>query len=366
MTISGYDEYRPEDQRRRRRGGKKRMKRRKPGFDTGGDGQREASMALDFEFDSYYGRPVVKAPPWGDEISIYLFLGGLAGGSSILAAGADLSGLDELRRNARATSMVALGGGTVALIMDLGRPERFLNMMRTFKVSSPMNMGSWLLGAYGGAAGTVAAIEIDRLTGEKLPLGPLRKLVQSVEKPTSVVAALLGAPLASYTGALLGDTSVPTWAAARDNLSYLFVSSASMAAGGVGMMTTSTEQARPARLMAVAGAIADLYFSKALPKPMHPLEAEPLKTGKAGAKLKWAERLTIAGGLGAALFGGHRLMAFASGVVCAAASALTRFGILEAGLESTKDPRRVIEPQKERLEKRRAQGILDDSITTAG
>src|SRR5699024_9666350 len=131
--------------------------------------------------------------------------------------------------------------------------------------------------------------------------GPLRSLLQCAEKPTGVLTALIGAPLASYTGALLADTAVPTWNAARDNLSYLFVSSAAMASSGAALMTTPTAQTRPARVLATIGAASELYFSEKLTEPMHPVEAEPLETGRPGTKLRWAKRLTIAGGIGAAL-----------------------------------------------------------------
>ncbi len=53
------------------------------------------------EFRSYYGRPIVKPSPWEADIPAYLFAGGLAAGSSLLAAGADLTGRPALRRSGR-------------------------------------------------------------------------------------------------------------------------------------------------------------------------------------------------------------------------------------------------------------------------
>src|SRR5699024_12158821 len=100
----------------------------------------------------YYERPNVKPPPWDDKITTYLFLGGVAGGSAMLDAGADIAGLDTLRRNTRLTALTATLAGTGFHIWDLGRPERFLHMMRTFKPSSPMNMGTWILGGFGTGA----------------------------------------------------------------------------------------------------------------------------------------------------------------------------------------------------------------------
>lgn len=365
MSLSEFDAYRPADEpRRKKKRDRPAGKRRRRG---GGDGAREMPMVDDVEFsDSYYGRPIVKAPPWDWKISAYLFVGGVAGGSALLAAGADAAGLEKLRRNTRITALAGTVTGAGFLILDLGRPERFLHMMRTFKPSSPMNMGTWVLGGFGTLAGVAAAYEVDQATGEKLPLGPLRPVLRWAEKPSGILAAIVGAPLASYTGALLADTSVPTWHAAKENLSYLFVSSAAIASAGVAMITTPTAQTRPARAFATIGTAAELYFSEKLTEPMHPAEAEPLKTGRAGKKMRWAKRLTIAGGIGAALLGRNRWAAAASGAALATASALTRMAVLEAGIDSTKDPRHVVEPQKARLEARRAQGIVDDSITTVG
>jgi formate-dependent nitrite reductase membrane component NrfD len=116
-------------------------------------------MVPEAEFTSYYGRPVVKPAPWGHDIAAYLFLGGLAGGSALLAAGAQLTGRDTLRRNCRLAAISAVGLGTVALVRDLGRPERFLNMLRTIKLTSPMSLGSWILSAFSAGAGVAAAAE---------------------------------------------------------------------------------------------------------------------------------------------------------------------------------------------------------------
>ena len=189
MTQSEFDSYRPPEPARRRRGGKK-GRRRRNGIDTGGDGAREMIMVPEAEFTSYYGRPVVKAPPWGHEVAAYLVLGGIAGGSGLLGVGAQLTGRPTLRRNARLGALGAVSLGGVALVADLGRPDRFYNMLRTFKVTSPMSVGSWILSAYSGGIGIAAIAEIDRMTGERLPLGPLRRLLQLAEGPAGLAASL--------------------------------------------------------------------------------------------------------------------------------------------------------------------------------
>ncbi len=363
-------------------------------------------MVEDVEFTSYYGRPIVKAPPWGDEIAAYLFLGGLAGGSALLGLGAQLTDRPALRSRTRLTALAALGLGTVALIEDLGRPDRFLNMMRTVKITSPMSLGSWILGGFGSTAGVVAVLEVDRLTGERIPLGPLspaRTLLQAVETPAAVTSVVFAAPLAAYTGVLLGATAVPTWnAAGRNGLPVVFAASASLAAGGAAMVTTPVAQAGPARVFALLGTVVELAAMRVMKNRMHPAEVEPMESGEPGRLLHRAEVLALAGGVataalevGARVFearvarglggsgasgsgaggsGGWRtgvrvglqIGSAVAGAALAAASAFTRQGMLKAGIESTKDPRHVVVPQRDRLEARRQAGITHDSITTTG
>jgi hypothetical protein len=359
--MSEYDSYRPPEPARKRRGG---GRRRRTGIDTGGDGSREMTMVPEPEFVSYYGRPVVKPPPWGHEVAAYLFLGGIAGGSGLLGVGAQLTGRTTLRRNARLAALAAVSVGGAALVKDLGRPERFYNMLRTFKVTSPMSVGSWILTTYSGGISVAAIAEIDRMTGERLPLGPLRRVLRFAEGPAGLEAGAFAAPLAVYTAVLLSDTAVPTWNDTHRDLPFVFVSSASLAAAGLAMITTPVPEAGPARSMAVLGVAGDLTAMKLMERRMDPVAAEPLHHGKPGTMLKWSERLAVAGALGTLLGGRWRPTAALSGVALLAASALTRFGIFEAGIHSTTGPRYTIEPQKRRLAARRAAGITDDAITT--
>ena len=361
MTLSPFDSYRPPEPPRRRGG---RRGRRRGGGPA--DGSREMAMVPEAEFVSYYDRPIVKPPPWEAPIGIYLFLGGVAAGSSLLAAGAQLAGNAPLRRNGRLAAIGAAGAGALALIADLGRPERFLNMFRTLKVTSPMSVGSWILGGFSAAAGVAAVAEVDRMTRRRLPLGPFRRVLRVAEPPAGVASAILAGPLAAYTGVLLSNTANPVWNGAKDQLSFVFVSSASLAAGGLGMVTTPVADAGPARALAVLGSAAELAASEVMERRMDPVAAEPLHEGSAGAMHRWSKRLAAAGGAAALFAGRSRAVAVASGVALLAASALTRFAVLEAGLHATRDPRYVIEPQKRRLAARRAAGVVDDAITTAG
>ncbi|HZD00001.1 MAG TPA: NrfD/PsrC family molybdoenzyme membrane anchor subunit, partial [Actinomycetes bacterium] len=118
-------------------------------------------MVPDTETRTYYDRPVLKEPPWKARyIATYLFTGGLAAGSSLLALGAALSGRPRLARLARLGALGAAGASAMGLVADLGRPERFHHMLRVAKITSPMSVGSWLLAAYGPATGAAAATDV--------------------------------------------------------------------------------------------------------------------------------------------------------------------------------------------------------------
>ncbi|GAC60428.1 NrfD/PsrC family molybdoenzyme membrane anchor subunit [Gordonia sp. LUNF6] len=363
MTSSEYGQFRPPRPQRPQRG-----RRRGGGGRRGDELMVPQAQVEHLDENGYYGHPVVKAPPWETPVGAYLVLGGIAGGSGLLAAGAQLTGRKVLRRNARLAGLGAAGAGALALVADLGRPERFLHMMRTFKVTSPMSVGSWILMGYSGMIGVAAASEVDALTGDRLPLGRLRPLLRALEGPAGLGAAAMGAPLAAYTAVLLGDTAMPTWNAMHRDLPFVFVSSASLAAGGLALITTPAAEAGPARNLAVLGVIGDVAATRLMEQRMDPVAAEPLHHGGPGKLMRWAERLAVAGGVGALIAGGRqgrgrRALAAAAGGALVAASTCTRFGVFHAGLESARDPRYTIEPQKRRLAARRAAGVTGDSIT---
>ena len=128
---------------------------------------------------SYYGRPVIKQPVWQPEITWYFFTGGLAGASSVLSLVARLGGNEELAKKSLYIGAAADVVSPVLLISDLGRPERFLNMFRVFKVTSPMSVGSWILMVSGGASSTAALLEA---TGRLKPVKYLAELVAALRR----------------------------------------------------------------------------------------------------------------------------------------------------------------------------------------
>jgi formate-dependent nitrite reductase membrane component NrfD len=294
------------------------------------------------DFTSYYGRPILNPPRWGTvDIAGYLFLGGLAGASSVLAAGAGLTGRPALARAGKVTALVAIGGSTAALVHDLGRPERFYNMLRVFKPTSPMSVGSWILATYGPLAGVAAVTSV---TGRFPRIGAA----------ATVGAALTGPAVAAYTGVLIGDTAVPAWHEAHGELPFTFVGSAAAAAGGMGLIAAPVAQAGPARRLAVLGAALETASSMLSERRMG-VVAETYRTGRAGKLMTASRLLTIGGALGGAVFGRRsRVAAALSGVALLAGSACTRVGIFEAGLASARDPKYTVVPQRERMAARAA------------
>ncbi|MCW2692076.1 MAG: polysulfide reductase [Mycobacterium sp.] len=310
-------------------------------------GRDEHQMVPDVEFTSYYGRPILKASPWEKDIPAYLLLGGLAAGSSLLAAGADLSDRPALRRTGRIGAMVAILSSFAALVHDLGRPERFYNMLRVAKPTSPMSVGTWILTAYGPLAGLAGAAELQGLLPGRLRWA--RPLLSSGARPAGLLAAAVAPTVASYTAVLLSDTATPTWHDAHRQLPFVFVGSASAASGGLGMIGAPVDQAGPARRLAVGGALLELAVERQMETAMG-VTAEPLHAGRAGALMRLSRTLTLAGTVGALLLGRRsRLAAAASGAALMGGSACLRFGVFEAGQESARDPRYVVVPQRERI-----------------
>lgn len=288
------------------------------------------------EFTSYYGRPILKEPTWKAlDIAGYLFLGGVAGASSMLGAGGDLTGRPRLARPAKIAALVAIAGSATALVHDLGKPSRFYNMLRIARPSSPMSMGSWLLSAYGPLAGLAAASD---LTG----------IFPRIGRAGGLAAAVLGGGVASYTAVLIADTAVPTWHESRRELPFVFVGSAASAAGGLAMITTPLAQAGPARRAGIGGALCELAAAELMTRSAG-MAGETLIRGSAGRLLRTAKVLTSLGALGAATAGRRsRVASVASGAAMLTGSALTRFGIFEAGRASTLDPQYTVIPQRQR------------------
>jgi DMSO reductase anchor subunit len=297
--------------------------------------------------DSYYGRPVLKAPVWKAWIPSYFFAGGLAAGSSLLALGGRLTGRRHLARRARLSALGAIGVGSLCLVADLGRPERFANMLRVAKPTSPMSVGSWLLALYGPAVGVAAATDV---------LGVL----PAVGVAADVGAALVAPAVATYTGVLVADTAVPIWHEARAELPVLFTAGAAASAGGVSLLVNAAADSGPALRLATAGGLCELATWKVMEMRLGGL-AEPYRQSRLS---RVAEALTVMGTVAVLLPVRHRLRRLGA-VLLVAGAALTRFVVAEGGKASAADPSYTVAPQRDRLEARPASAGHEQPQATA-
>jgi hypothetical protein len=235
------------------------------------------------------GGPVINAPVWTWEVPVYFWFGGVATGSSFVAVACDAVGDHRSAAAARKLTLAAILPGAPLLILDLGRPERFLHMMRIFKVRSPMSMGAWCLSAFSGAAGGAVAADL---------LGRPR-----LARLLGVKTAVLGTYLGSYTGVLLASTAVPLWGRSRAFLPPIFICTA--AAGGaaanrLALAATGTPAGHPTRealgMVETAAMAAELVLLGVNERRLGRL-ADALEEGRPGAAYrlaKWAVRSGLA------------------------------------------------------------------------
>jgi hypothetical protein len=216
------------------------------------------------------------------------------------------------------------------LISDLGRPERFHHMLRVFKPTSPMSMGSWILASSSSAIALATARSV---------LGWFPRLGRAAG-----ATAVLGPALATYTAVLAADTAVPVWHEARGELPFVFASGAAMSAGAAIAIAGG---GAPARRLALAGAAGELAATAVMERRLGEL-GEPYHEGAAGRFVKAAKVLTAAGA-GMMAGAGRRRAGVAAGAALMLGGALaTRWAVYKAGFQSAADPKYVVGPQRAR------------------
>jgi hypothetical protein len=279
-------------------------------------------------------KPIVKEPAWTPEIPFYFYAGGLAGASAGLAWLSGLRGNHVLARRAWAGALGGTLASPVLLISDLGVPTRFLNMLRLFKVTSPMSVGSWVLSVFG-AAVTFAST------------GAWFGWWGKAGRAARPAAALFGLPLATYTGALLGDSAIPVWHEAHRELPFVFAGGAAASAGAFATATTPLAFAAPARRLLFLGSTLELGAATAMERRLGDL-GEPYRSGAAGTLGK-AARATTALGAGLIAIRGNRSRgaAVAGGALVTAGAILTRWSVFRAGFQSARRPQDIVGPQRD-------------------
>jgi hypothetical protein len=244
------------------------------------------------------------------------------------AAGADAS----LVRDARWLAAVGGVASPALLISDLGRPERFLNMLRVFKVQSPMSIGAWTLVAFSSAAGANAfAHALVRTSRRRLP-------IRVVADAAEVLSAGTGLVLSTYTGVLIGATAIPVWSRNAALLPIHFGASGLGAA--VSILELMGHRERALNVLGIGAAAVETAIGIALETNDDPA-LDPVKHG-------WSGNVTRLGGvlsgplplalrvMGSRSIAARRVAALST----VAGSVLTRIGWLAAGHESAKQPTR--------------------------
>jgi len=279
----------------------------------------------------YYGLPVLKKPVWSWEVPVYFFVGGAAGAASVIAVISEwLDGDETIARDA---AWIAAGGSMVSAALltgDLGRPERFINMLRVFKPQSAMSVGSWTLAAFSTlSAASAFASAMERRLGGWMPL----RIVHQVAAPA---AATVGTVMSTYTGVLIGATAIPAWNTNVDVLPLHF--GASGVASAVGLLELLGHEDDALQFLGIAAAAVETATGMVIEFGRGE-ESSPLRDGPSG----W---LTRAGGvLSGPVPLALRALAWrrphvrrAAAASALAGSLLTRLAWIAAGRVSARDP----------------------------
>lgn len=275
----------------------------------------------------YHGLPLLKPPVWTWEIPLYFFVGGLGGMAAVLALAAWAIG--DARDLATDAAWLAFAAGGIVspllLVADLGRPRRFLNMLRVLKPQSAMSVGAWVLTAFGACAVVGAGCaEWYRQTGAA---------TASVLTWLALVpAALLGAVLATYTGVLIGATAVPAWQKHHRVLPVHF------GVAGLGSAAAALEllghPADPLHLIGIAAAAGETVVGLIVELTRHGAADRALRTGRAHLLLRAPGLLAGPGSLALRLVG----LPAAAAIAFLVGALVMRFGWLDAGRRSATDP----------------------------
>jgi hypothetical protein len=301
-----------------------------------GEPMTEQAQVPPAEFRSYYGRPILKVTRWREpHLPAYLFLGELSGAAAVLGAVAAATKRPALARAARLISPAAAFAGAGFLTAELGRPERFTNMLRVAKPTSPLSVGSWVLAAHSSLATVAAAAEV---TGLLRPVGAA----------AGAASALTGPVLATYPGVLLANTAVPAWHSAYRQLPVLFAGGALTAAGAAGLaayaLSGDESAAGPAQRLALVGAAAESLAGWGLETQLG-VAGEPYRSGDGGMLLRGARATTLLGAATALFARRSRLAAATAGALLAGGGLCAKFAVLRAGVASASDPKYVIATQ---------------------
>ncbi len=306
--------------------------------------ERVPAEPREYRGPTYYGRPALKPSPWTWEVAAYIFLAGLAGSAQIIATAADLLGGRRARsivRNGRHLAVAGAVLGAPLLISDLKTPRRWYNMLRIFRPTSPMSIGSYILTVFGGASALTAAGQLLDERGGREGSGLLAQVAQ-------IPAALAGAGMSTYTGALLAATSTPMWAAEPGLLAARFACSA-MATGAAALSLSEQidepENSRVLDQVALTATAAELAVSVVSERRQRARGVgRPLRQGGWGAA-NTIGAIALGAGVPLACYGLNQVrkrrspgLSIAASLAVLAGGMIMRQAVLHAGQDSARRP----------------------------
>jgi len=289
---------------------------------------------------TYYEQPVLKKPVWSWDIPAYYYLGGAAGMAFVLAAAAQFADgrrFHAFIRDCHRIGVIGSTAGGAFLIHDLGRPSRFLNMLRVFRPTSPMNMGAWILA--GASPFGILATVFGSSNGRSVGL---------IGRATSYGAGVFGLGLAGYTGVLVGNSAVPVWQESRRALPVLFYASAMSSVASILELTCNDARAhRITKTFGTAGRLLELSAAYVMERNarVDPRVLEPLRSGTSGVLWKCATLFTAASLL-ASLVPRSKTSRRVSGILGTIGAICLRMAVHQAGAASARDPRATFEQQR--------------------
>lgn len=293
---------------------------------------------------TYYERPLLKRSVWSIDIPLYYFVGGAAGAALTLGAALQLAPGTARRRQFRELSerchwigIIGSTAGAALLIHDLGRPARFLYMMRVFRPTSPMNIGAWILG---GAA--PMAITTGLFINRRGALGAIGEV-------SGYLSGIFGAALAGYTGVLVSNTAVPIWQRSRRSMPVLFAASAAATAASILDLFEEREAARRiTQFFGTAGRLIEIAAARRVEQSasLIPKVGRPFHQGSAGVLWKSASVLTAASLVISLLPFPLKNRRRAAGLLGALGSLCLRFAVHYLGNASASDPAASFEMQR--------------------
>ncbi len=163
----------------------------------------------------YSTQDVTKVPGWHGLVAWDLLFNNLTTGLFLFAGVGELALpglLGPVAKAAYPVALVLLLTDLMLLVLDLGDPLRFHHMLRVFKPSSPMSLGTWSLTIYSLPLTLIVAIEAAQALG-LLPPGSVA--AESVRQAAVVFGLLPAFGSLAYKGVLFSTSSQPGWKDAR-------------------------------------------------------------------------------------------------------------------------------------------------------